>query len=168
MFDFRIQGFDILPNIIGYILFAMAFRTLSSCSQHFSTAGIFDAIMIILSIFTVYQEPNNTVNTNVYYGPFGYWGLAISVASVVFNLLVIYNLFIGIEDMAYKYNKVSFSEEAESKWHMYITFQAVTLIFFALSFTGFISILLFVILFIASIAVMATMMNFMRRCGEQF
>jgi len=51
LIDFRINGFDILPDIIGYILFAFAFSALASGSSHFVLAGRYNIPMIILSTF---------------------------------------------------------------------------------------------------------------------
>lgn len=39
LIDFRIQNFDILPDIVGYILFAVGFHALASCSEHFKKAS---------------------------------------------------------------------------------------------------------------------------------
>lgn len=168
LFDFRINGFDILPNIIGYILFAMALNSLSSCSEYFSTAGIFTALMIILSIFTIYVKTGSTGGFDFVNGPFGYLSIIITVLSIIFTLLVIYNLFQGIEHMAIKYEKTNLSQEAKDKWKMYITFQIAMLIYFVLAFMGIPFMLFFLIMFFASIVVMVLMMSFIRKCAEQF
>ncbi len=58
MIGFKIQGFDILPDILGYLFFAAAFSNLSSLSINFEKASKYNIPMIILSIFSIYQPQN--------------------------------------------------------------------------------------------------------------
>ena len=50
MIDFRIQGFDIIPDVIGYILFAVGFHMLAVNSTFFKKAENFNYIMVIVSM----------------------------------------------------------------------------------------------------------------------
>src|SRR5690606_14384419 len=51
MLDFRINGFDILPDILGFIFFAIGINALLAESEHFQQAQKFNLVMILLSIF---------------------------------------------------------------------------------------------------------------------
>ena len=65
MLNFRIQGFDILPDIVGYIFFAFGFAALASNSEHFKKASRLNIPMIILSIFSIYESsPRLGINVN--------------------------------------------------------------------------------------------------------
>ncbi|MDF2673496.1 MAG: hypothetical protein K0R09_1761, partial [Clostridiales bacterium] len=57
MIDFKLQGVDVLPDIVGYILFVIGFGMLASCSEYFSKAKSFDTPMIIISLFSIYERP---------------------------------------------------------------------------------------------------------------
>ena len=55
MIDFRIQGFDVLPYIIGFILFALGFKALAEQNSYFAKAKTINLVMVILSLFQIYD-----------------------------------------------------------------------------------------------------------------
>ena len=54
-FDFRIQGFDIIPDIIGYWLIYLGLKEIVSMSSHFIEAKKYSVILGILSILDIYE-----------------------------------------------------------------------------------------------------------------
>lgn len=171
MLDFRIQGLDILPDVIGYILFALAFRALASNSEHFDKAFKLDIPMIILSIFSIYEKQEetsvtNSTGINVSFGSLGVVGVLISIASMVLGLVVVYHLFMGIKDMSYNTHQDIY-EEADRRWRQYLMLNIALLLSFAVVFIPFVNYVYFIGLLVASIILVFVILGFMRRCGER-
>lgn len=164
MVDFKIQGVDVLPDIVGYILFAIGFGILAANNQHFEKARSFNIPMIILSIFSIYEKP--VQGGGVQLGTFGLWGVLIGIAATVLNLLVVYNLFMGIKDMADQQEKSDLSEEAEKRWSQYLGLQIAALFAFIMIIIPTLAFIWVIALFIAAIILTVVIMGFMKRCGE--
>lgn len=98
MLDFRLQGVDIIPDIIGYLLFAAGLSLISNENSWFEKARKLNIFMIFLSIFQIYERPAQ--GTGITFGPLGYYGVIIGIASMIISLLLMYNFFMGIGDMA--------------------------------------------------------------------
>lgn len=81
MLSFTIQGFDILPDIVGYLLFASAFSNVTSSSTYFTKASKYNMPMIILSIFSIYQKP--VQGGGIQLGSLGIFGIIIFILSFV-------------------------------------------------------------------------------------
>lgn len=165
MLNFNIQGFDILPNIIGYILFAAGFNILSECSTYFVKAKNFNIPMIILSVFSIYQKPAQ--GGGIQLGLLGLFGVFVWIASLILGLLVVYNLFMGIKDMAGRQEQMDIYEEADKRWNQYLLLQFAAILVFALIFIPPLAIGYIIFLLIISIALAISIMQFMGICGER-
>lgn len=166
MIDFRINGFDILPDIIGYIFFAAGFSILAVNSIYFVTARNFNIPMIILSVFSIYEKPAQ--GGGIQLGPLGLFGVLLAIASLVLGLLVVYNLFMGIKDMAERQEKTDIYEEADKRWHQYLLLQLAAIFLFILIFIPALALVFIIVLLITSIVITYLIMKFMKRCGEFF
>lgn len=164
MIDFRLQGFDILPNIVGYILFAIGFEILAGNNEHFNKARSFNSPMILLSIFSIYEKPAQ--GGGIQFGAFGIFGILIGIAAIVLNLLIIYNLFMGIKDMASQQEKMDLYTEAEKRWNQYLYLQIAGIFAFIFILVPPLVLIFIIALLIASIILAAAIMGFMKRCGE--
>ncbi|SET70672.1 hypothetical protein SAMN05660297_03226 [Natronincola peptidivorans] len=164
MLSFRIQGFDIIPNIVGYILFFIGAGMLASNSEYFSKARSFSIPMIPLSIFSIYERPAE--GGGIHLGGFWPLGALISIASLVLTLLIVYNLFMGIKDMATAQERDDIYEEADKRWQQYFMLQLAVVAGFILIIVPALGIIYFLALFIASVTLILTIMGFMKRCGE--
>lgn len=164
MLNFKIQGFDILPDIVGYIFFAFGFSELASSSSYFSTAGKYNIPMIILSIFSIYQAP--VQGGGIHFGTLGILGIPFMIAAFILDLLVIYNLFAGIKDMAENIEQYDLAQESSTRWSQYLTLKFASLFAFILIFIPPIALLYIIVLFIAAIIITIRITGFMKRCGE--
>lgn len=162
MFDFRIQGIDILPDVIGFILFAVGFQTLLEHSSFFAKGKTYNLIMLIISIFSIYERP--TEESGIHINPFG---ILLGLVSFALILAVAYHLFMGIKEMAEKREQPGIAEEAIHKWKLFLAFQIATLFLLILIFLPPLFILAVIVLFVFSIALMIILMRFMKVCGEQ-
>jgi hypothetical protein len=164
MFGFRIQGFDILPDIVGYLFFASAFSDFTSSSTYFKEAAKYNIPMIILSVFSIYQRPAQGVG--IHLGTFGIFSIAIAIAMFVLNLLVVYNIFMGIKDMAKKQEQSGLVIESEEKWNQYKLLQIAFLCSFILVFMPLLGIVYIFVMFVITIIIAVGILGFLKRCGE--
>jgi hypothetical protein len=164
MVDFRIQGFDVLPDVIGYMLFAAGLGALASESVHFGPASRLNVAMIFLSLFSLYEPPIQGGGVRI--GPFGPLGMLIGIAATVVSLLVVYHMFKGIGDMAARQDKAEIAGEAATRWHQYLMLQLATLLGLVFIFIPAIGLLYLIALIGAAIALTVVIMGFIARCGE--
>ncbi len=164
MLDFKIQGFDILPDIIGYILFALGFSALAAGSEYFKKAGKFNILLIIFSIFSIYEKPAQS--TGVHIDTLGVFGILVGIVVIVLNLLVMYNLFMGVGELASRQGRHDLSEESEKKWKQYLALQIATMFSFLLIFIPFLAVIFVLALVIISLVLMVSIILFIKRCSE--
>ena len=165
MFGFRIQGFDILPDIVGYLFFASAFSDLASSSTYFKEASQYNIPMIIQSAFSIYQRPAQGVG--IHLGTFGIFSIAIAIAMFVLNLLVVYNLFMGIKDMAKKQEQVALVNESDERWNQYKMLQIAFLCSFILIFIPLLGMVYIIGIFVATIIITIGILGFLKKCSEK-
>jgi hypothetical protein len=164
LIDFRISGFDILPNFIGYLFFAAGFSILAENSIYFVKAKSYNIPMIILSLFSIYQQPAQ--GEGIQFGPLGVFGVLIGIASLVLGLLVVYNLFMGIKEMAESRGRTDIYEEADKRWNQYLLLQLAGVLAFVLVFIPLLAIVYIIAMLIASIVLTVLIMRLMKMCGE--
>lgn len=164
MFNFRIQGFDIFPDIVGYLFLASGFSCLVSNSSYFGTAAKYNIGMIILSVFSIYQFPAQ--GNGIHFGPLGIWSIPLVIISFVLNLLVIYNLFMGIKEMADKMDQPDLAMESDVRWNQYKMLQIASLFSFILVFIPPVALIYIVVMFIVSIVIAIRILGFLKRCRE--
>jgi len=167
MLDFRIQGFDILPDIVGYIFFALGFSILAANSEYFSKASKLNIPMIILSVFTIYEKPTQGSGININFSNSGTLGTLIGIISLILELLIIYYLFIGIKEMSENVHRDIY-EEADRRWRQYLMLQIAVMLGFIIVFIPLLNFLYIIGVLVASIILMSVIMGFMKRCGEKF
>lgn len=163
MLSFTIQGFDILPDIVGYLLFASGFNDLASKSPYFSAAAKYNIPMIMLSIFSIYKSPAQ--GEGIQLGILGVFSIPIAIAAFVLNLLVVYNLFMGIKDMAEKQRQDELGAEAYDRWNQFKMLQIAVLLSFVLIFIPPVAIIYIFVVFIITIILTIRIVGFLRRCS---
>lgn len=142
LFDFRIGGFDILPDIVAYILFYQGLSILENRNDFFSKAKKFAFPMIFISIVSIYQvtvpitELGNTT--------FGFFGLVIGLVSTIINILMVYNICYGISNAAILINDSELESQAMFRWKLYLINSI--LIIGGILLPGLMSILFFIII----------------------
>lgn len=164
LLDFRINGFDILPNIVGYIFFAVGLSILAEKSFYFIRARNFNIPMIILSFFSIYQKPAQ--GNGIQLGTLGLLSIPLAIASMVLSILVVYNIFKGIKEMAENQGQMEIYSEAGTRWNQFLLLQVAVVLVFVLIFIPVLAIVYIIALYILSIVVTTQIMLFMKRCGE--
>jgi len=164
MLSFRIQGFDVLPDTLGYLLFASGFNDLVLHSPHFSKAAKYNISMLILSLFSIYQSP--VISGDIQFSPFGIFGIPISIATFVLNLLVVYNLFMGIKDMAENGGQSGIAVESNKIWNQYKLLQIAIVSSFVIIFIPLLALVYIIVVFVITIKLVITIVGFLKRCSE--
>lgn len=162
MIDFRIGGLEILPDIAGYILLARGLDALSEQNQWFARARGYIWLPLILSVFQLYEKPPGVSGAYVNWG--SGWTVLLALAMAISSLLVIYDLFMGIREMASRAGNTSIAGEAESKWSQYLGISIAGLFAFAAAFIPFLGFLYIVGLFVFNLVLTSIIMKLMRRC----
>lgn len=161
--SFKVQGFDIFPDIVGYIMFAIGFNALSVHSDRFEKAKPFNYIMIFLSVFSIYERP---AQAGLMQTSLSNWlVILIGVISTIINLIIVYNLFAGIIEMAKKQRKPDIADEADKKWTQYVIIQFAVLLLFIFMIIPAVAALYMICLVVATIAYAIIVMCFMKKCG---
>lgn len=164
LLSFRIQGIDILPDVVGYILFAIGLRELTSYSDYFRKAGKYNIPMIILSIFSIYQPQSTTEVIN--FGIFGVYTIPIAIAGLILNLLIVYNILMGISEMKAHRGRHELANQAMFLWRLYLVYQMAVSFGFILVFIPGLGILGFAALFVMGIILVVKIMEFIKMCDE--
>jgi hypothetical protein len=165
MLSFRINGFDILPDVVGFLLFASAFGILSSNSDYFVKASKYNLPMVILSVFSIYQRPAQ--EEGIQFGPLGLLSIPIAIFSFVLNLVVVYYLFMGIKDMAIKGEQSDIVLESDGKWNAYKIFQIAVVLSFVMVLIPPLAFVYIIVLLIISIILTASIVGFIKRCSRR-
>lgn len=166
LIDFRLQGIDIFPDIIGFIFFANGIKLLMEQSSFFNKALPYNYFMIVLSIFSIYDAPNNSGGLNIQFVSWGPFVILVSIASVILTLLAVYNIFMGIKDMGQKEELSDISEEASNRWSQFLYLQIASIFSFILILIPFLAIIYIIVLFIISIIYTINVLEFMKHCQE--
>jgi hypothetical protein len=164
MIDFKIQGVDILPDVIGYIFFAVGFSILAANSTYFIKARNFNIPMIILSLFSIYEKPAQ--GGGIQFGQFGVLSVILSIAALIIGLLVVYNLFMGIKEMAEIRRLGDIYEEAATRWNQYLLISIAGILGFILMFIPILLFAYIIVMLILSLVITFSIMRFMAKCSE--
>jgi len=165
MIDFRLQGIDVLPDVIGYVLFATGFGILAASNAHFRDGGRLNTAMIVMSVFSLYERP--VPGGGVHVGTLNPLGLLIGLAAMIVGLLVAYHLFMGTRDLAERLANAGIRDEAGLRWCQYLLFHLAILFGYMMVLVPGLALVYVAVMFVASIVLTWAIMTFMTRCGEQ-
>jgi len=166
LIDFRLQGIDIFPDIIGFIFFANGIKLLMEQSPFFNKALPYNYFMVVLSIFSIYDAPINGGGVNIQLGSLGPFAILIGIASFILTLLAVYNIFMGIKDMGQKKENSYISEEASNRWSQFLYLQIAGMFSFILIFIPIFAIIYIIALIIINIIYAINVLEFMKKCQE--
>jgi hypothetical protein len=162
MLGFRVKGFDILPDVVGFVLFAQGFKELSDKSHYFKVAARYNTTMIVLSLFSIYQplitaEGNSAKLLMLL-------EITLTIAAFTVNLNVVYNLFMGIRIMVQNFEQGSLYREAYKKWNQYKLIQVALLAFEIIVLIPIVNIIYILTLYVLSIAFLICIWKYFNKC----
>lgn len=123
LFDFRINGFDVIPDIIGYILIFQGLSLLMARNINFQRAKNISFPLIFLSIFNIYQINGSG-------SMFGFFGIIIGLAILIMDIIMVYNICMGIAEEARKIENSELETKAINRWKLYLTYNIIFMIGF--------------------------------------
>jgi len=167
MIDIRIQGVDILPDVIGYYFFYSGMMMLSGQSEHFRKGANYSIPMMVLSVLTLYERPVNSTGMLAPTFSFSPLMFVVSLASLALGLLTAYHLFRGIQDLAAAHRLPGIEAEAGTRWTQYLLINLAIPVVMILVFVPFIFILAVLALFIAVLIYTIKVLQFMNLCADQ-
>lgn len=160
-FDLRINGFDILPNFIGYILIYNGLKKLSDRNVNFKSAKSIAFPLIFLSIPGIYQ-----IQTSAYAAfssPSIIFSAAIGIILTILNIILIYRICMGIAEEAGKRMNSELEAKAILRWKLYMTY---CITFTLLFFIPILLVVLFIPLFIFCVIVLILLMSLMKEASN--
>ncbi|WP_339321251.1 hypothetical protein [Paenibacillus sp. FSL W8-0194] len=155
LIDIRINQFDILPDVIGYVLFFLGFVKLERRSSHFRSAKTVSVALIILSVVTLILELSPPTS----------WLFMFLYHAVVFilNLYMVFHICYGIGDMAGRKGHRAFQNKAVQRWRWFLAVIAATFVVMLIApLVPGLAIVLALALMIASVCIHVLMMLLMQ------
>jgi succinate dehydrogenase/fumarate reductase cytochrome b subunit len=166
MLSFRIQGYDILPDVVGYVLFAIGFNSLSEKSDYFRVAYKFNLPLIVLSLFTIYQWPVQAQDGSSMLKVS--FAILMSIVLFALNLYVVFNLFMGIRDIMDDKGNSDLVAETDERWNQYKILQIAAVCALIVAFIPVFNLLYIITIFIVSSVIAIKIMGFIKRCEQEF
>ncbi|QRG66048.1 hypothetical protein [Brevibacillus choshinensis] len=118
--DIRLNQFDIIPDLIGYIIAYAGFSQLSSSHSHFANAKFATIPLLLFSILELFQFPASyqvsTTGAASMSGPI----ILVSLLSTVLSLYMIYHLCKGLGYVAREAGAPELAEKSENRWKYYL------------------------------------------------
>jgi hypothetical protein len=162
LFDFRISGFDVVPDFIGYILFYSGLTMLEEKNDYFRKAKRFAFPMIFISVLDLYQVPmqiNNTGSSSL-----GILSILVGFLTTIVGLLMVYNICLGIANEAQLIDNLGLESKANNTWKLYLGINVVLLVGMLLP--GLLGVF-FIVLIILSIVSYLQMLHLMNSAAYQ-
>jgi hypothetical protein len=163
-FDFRIQQFDVLPDIIGYILIYIGLEELAGRGMRFREAKKYALPLIILSVFDIINLQAGGPSGFIFVLAFLY----VLIYSIL-NLLLIFNICRGCADLAEGINDQPLVDTSLLRWKLYLisVIMVPVMMFLGLAAMPLAAILI-IPLFIYSTIVLILLMLLMKECERKF
>ena len=124
MLSFRINRFDILPDVVGYILIFLGTGALAMHNDRFRAAkNASIPLMVLAGIDFIASLGGTSPQRGGIDVPLSNAiGLAVilGIATLVLSLLMAYNVCMGIADMAGERGLTDLQREARSRWYLYL------------------------------------------------
>ncbi|OZB97909.1 hypothetical protein [Paenibacillus sp. XY044] len=112
LFDFQINGFDILPDVIGYLLFYVGLAKLNRRSEHFLKAGNTAAVLLGLSALALVLS--------LLPGGSAVIGIPLNLVILLLNLYMVFHICHGIGALASRRGLYQFQNRAIERWRWYL------------------------------------------------
>ncbi|XID92708.1 hypothetical protein ACF3MZ_30360 [Paenibacillaceae bacterium WGS1546] len=128
LLDFRFDGFDVLPDFIGYALLLAGLSKLIPFDRRFRLAWAAAGILLGISIAQLFGLPTGVSLTDGEKASPG--ALALVTAATSVELFLYYGICMGIREIAAARGMSELAERARSSWRFAFAVGAVLLILF--------------------------------------
>lgn len=127
--DFRINGFDIIPDLIGFILVYTGLAGLAEVQPRFGQAKKVAVPLLVLSVAELIPGQLQFTLS----GPSGWLGFLIAIVVTALNLLLIFNICRGIGELASQEGNDNLTHKSNSRWQYYLWISVAVLVLFPFS-----------------------------------
>ncbi len=133
LFDVRVMGFDVLPDVVGYVLIMIGLKRLASLNGHLATAAKLAPVVALVSLADFYQPPAAgaslfTLRGTTFKTPVETALTIASILLVALNLFLVYHIVTGIVELAKKKKEKDLVEAAAPLWGEYKTLHIMIMI----------------------------------------
>lgn len=165
-FDFRINGLDLLPDIIGYLFIYFGLVELAKRNQNFESARIVAIPLAILSLFDLFQAQNQGNGIQVNFTSF--FAVFFGLLLFLINLFMVFKIIVGIKELARQHGEFALEATANSRWQLYLYSQIALFVIIPIGLImPFLLAILFIPIFILFIVVLVMMMLLMKQAEEK-
>jgi hypothetical protein len=124
LFDLRVRGFDILPDVLGYLLITAGLRRLGHLNDHFANAARLTPIAALISLADFYEPVGSgssilTLTGPSFRTPVGAVLTVAGIGLITLNLLVTWHLIAGIAQLASDRREDEITARVATLWPEY-------------------------------------------------
>lgn len=170
LLDFTINGFDILVDLVGYILVVVGLGELASRNRNFQRARPFGIVLLALSVLDLFTQRPSGREADVDVGLFGSAALAVifSVGLLIVNLLLVYYICSGIADMARGIGDAELAHTAMRRWQVYLWAQVAAVLLLVFVFANPSAVGLIILVIAANLIAAVLVAALLRRSDKAF
>ncbi len=162
--DFRLGGFDLLPDVVGHLLFMAGLGGLTGANMRLRQASRYNIPMCFLSLLSLWQR--TPADSYISYGLFGPLGTLIGLAALAIKLAMVANLLLGIGELAADGGFPEIAAEAGQRWWQYLMLSLAGQFGIVAAGLPGIGGIVIIAIWVAYVALAVTLSGFMNRCGE--
>lgn len=131
--NIRIQGFDILPDVIGYLIVIAGLRKIEAYEGKFTAAKRMARVLTAVSLINIYQEPagnaenpgglmgaaSNTVNFSAgIFGDVPWLAVFLMVVGLLANFFFIYFMCMGMKSLLLQIGDFALAGICDDRWKL--------------------------------------------------
>jgi hypothetical protein len=133
--DIRINGFDLIIDLLGYVVVVIGLGELARINGKFARARPYATVLLILSALDLFTRTPTDSSPE---GLFGHPGLAIafSIALLFVNLMLVNLICRGIGEMADRAGNSDLSDLSKTRWVFFVFSYVVSTLLIVLAFAG--------------------------------
>jgi hypothetical protein len=124
LFDLRVWGFDVLPDVLGYLLIAAGLRRVSHLNDRFAKAARLAPIAALVSLADFYEPVRSGASALTLTGPsfrtpVGAVLTIAGIAVIALNLLMTWHLVGGLLQLALDRGDEEIADRSATLWSEY-------------------------------------------------
>jgi hypothetical protein len=168
--DLRINGFDLLIDLLGYVVVVIGLGELARRNRNFDRARPYATVLLILSALDLFTR-TPTGDSSVSAGLFGSpgWAIAFAIALAFVNLMLVYLVCRGIGEMATQAGATDLADLSHTRWFFFIaTYVGSTLLLIGAFAASDTLVSLAIVSIIASLVAAFLVLGLIRRADKTF
>ena len=117
--NIRIQGFDIFPDVVGYIMVIVGLGRIEKCEGNFTSAKIMAYVLTAISLVNIYQAPSGSVNFSAgIFGAIPWLAALLMIAGMLANIAFAYFICLGLKNLLIKVGDHTLAGICDDRWKL--------------------------------------------------